>query len=257
MKTKINDLNVNYIKEGEGKENVLILEGWGTNIETYRVLIDSLKTYSTVYCFDMPGFGKTDEPKKSYTLEEYVDLTIKFVESQGIKELSLIGHSNGGKVIIKMMAEKDLPFKVNKIVLIGSAGIVHEKTAKQKRKIKMFKLGKKFLSLKVVKFFFPNALENLKKKSGSADYRSATPVMRETLVRLVNTDVRDCLPKIKAPTILIYGEYDTATPATDGELMSKMIPDAGFIKVNGATHYVFLEYPVYVNNIIKTFFTNK
>lgn len=69
MKTKINDLNVNYIKEGEGKENVLILEGWGTNIETYRVLIDSLKTYSTVYCFDMPGFGKTDEPKNHIHLK--------------------------------------------------------------------------------------------------------------------------------------------------------------------------------------------
>lgn len=273
MKVKINGLNINYIKEDctlessnsninqsskesfekPSPENVVILEGWGTKISTYNVLINSLKTYSNVYCYDMPGFGETDEPKASLNLDDYVDLAIKFIESQNLKAVSLIGHSNGARVIFKMMSKKNLPFKVNKIVIIGGAGLVHKKTFSQNLKIKYFKAGKKFLSLHIIKALFPNALDSFKNKFGSADYKSATPVMRETMVKLINEDIREYLPGIKAPTILIYGENDTATPPADGEYMSKQIPDAGFIKVENASHYVFLEYPAYVNLIIKTF----
>lgn len=277
MKVKINGLNVNYIKEvcaledsnqnnnsssaeisnepstKHSPENVVILEGWGTKISTYNVLINSLKTYSNVYCYDMPGFGDTDEPKSSLNLDDYVDLAIKFIESQNLKAVSLIGHSNGARVIFKMMSKKDLPFKVNKIIIIGGAGLVHKKTFSQNLKIKYFKAGKKFLSLHIIKALFPNALDNFKNKFGSADYKSATPVMRETMVKLINEDIREYLPGIKAPTILIYGENDTATPPADGEYIREKIPDAGFIKVKYASHYVFLEYPAYVNLIIKTF----
>ena len=79
MKIKINDLNVNYIKEGSKDYSVLILEGWGTSIATYRPLIDSIKQYSTVYCFDMPGFGETDEPMESLNLDDYVNIA-KFID---------------------------------------------------------------------------------------------------------------------------------------------------------------------------------
>lgn len=257
MNIELNGLNVNYIKEGSGDENVLILEGWGTKISTYNVLINAVSQYSTVYCFDMPGFGETSEPNQSLNLDDYVDLVINFITSMKIKKLSLIGHSNGGRVIIKMMARKNLPFDINKIVIIGGAGLVHEKTFSQKCKIAYFKFGKKILNFKPIKLLFPKALDNFKNKFGSADYKSATPIMRETMVKLINEDVKEYLPSVNAPTILIYGENDTATPPSDGEYISKVIPDAGFIKVKNASHYVFLENPGYINLIIKTFLTSK
>ena len=248
-------IDINYIKEGNGPQNILILEGWGTSINVYKPLIDSLKTYSTVYCFDMPGFGETTEPKSSLNLDDYVDIVIKFIEKQKLKELSLVCHSNGGRIAIKMMARDDLKFKVNKIVIIGGAGIIHKKSFKVRTKIKFYKIGKKILSSRIISKIAPNSLENFKRKRGSADYQNSTPVMRETMVKLINTNIEDCLAKVNAPTLLIYGENDTATPAKDGEYMSKIIPDAGFVKVAGCGHYVYLENPGYVNLVIKTFFT--
>lgn len=53
IKTTIKNLRVNYIKKGNGK-NVLILPGWGTTIDTYETLINSISNYSNVYCLDMP-----------------------------------------------------------------------------------------------------------------------------------------------------------------------------------------------------------
>lgn len=252
IKTIIDDLNINYIKKGTGKV-VLILPGWGTTINTYMSLINSISTYSSVYCLDMPGFGNSQEPNTSWNLDNYVTFIINFIKNQNIKELDLIGHSNGGRIIIKLMNRLDLEFKVNKIILIGSAGIVHKKSLYQKFRIKTFKFCKKILELKPIQTVFPNALLKLKNHFGSEDYRNASPIMKQTLVKLVNEDIQDCLPNINVPSLLIWGANDTATPISDGEIMEKLIPDAGLIKIENCSHYVFLERVDYVNKIISTF----
>lgn len=252
IKTNINNLKINYIKKGIGK-TVLILPGWGTTINVYNILINSISEYSCVYCLDMPGFGESDEPNKSWNVDDYVSFIIDFIEEQNIKELDLIGHSNGGRIIIKLMNNKKINFKVNKIILIGSAGIVHKKTISQKIKVKTFKICKKVLEIKLIKAVFPNLLLKLKNSFGSEDYRNASPVMKETLVKLVNEDVREYLTGIKIPTLLIWGENDTATPIEDAEIMEKLIPDAGLIRIKNCSHYVFLEQTAYVNKIIYTF----
>ena len=252
IKTIINNLNINYIKKGNGKA-VLILTGWGTRVDTYMPIINSISTYSTVYCLDMPGFGESEEPNTSWNLDNYVAFIIDFIEKQNIKEVDLVGHSNGGRIIIKLMSQKNLNFKVNKIILIGSAGIVHKKTLSQKLKIKISKFCKKFLELTPIKAICPNLISKLKNSFGSEDYRNASPIMKQTLVQLIDQDLRELLPNISVPTLLIWGENDTATPISDGEIMEKLIPDAGLIKVENCSHYVFLERSAYVNKIISTF----
>lgn len=252
IKTNINNLNINYIKKGSGKA-VLILPGWGTTINTYMPMINSISTYSTIYCLDMPGFGKSEEPNASWNLDNYVTFVINFIKNQNIKEVDLIGHSNGGRIIIKLMSQKNLNFKVNKIILIGSAGIVHKKTLSQKLKIKISKFCKKILELKPIKAICPNLISKLKNSFGSEDYRNASPVMKKTLVQLIDEDLRELLPNINVPTLLIWGGNDTATPISDGEFMEKLIPDVELIRVENCSHYVFLERPAYVNKIISTF----
>ena len=205
----------------------------------------------------MPGCGDSEEPKTGWDLDKYISFIIKFIEKLNIKELDLIGHSNGGKIIIKLMSNKNLNFKVGKIILIGSAGVVHKKSFKQMLKIKLYKILKKILQLKLIQKFFPNLIINLKNHMGSEDYRNATPIMRDTLVKLVNTDVTKYLKDINRPTLLIWGEQDTATPIGDGEIMEKLIPDAGLVRIPNCSHYVFIEQAQYVNKIIYTFLNGK
>ena len=254
IETYIDNLKINYIKKGSGK-TVLIIPGWGTVINTYTTLLNSISTYANVLCLDMPGFGESNEPPKSWNLDDYITFIIKFIKSQNINELDLIGHSNGGRIIIKLMSQNDLGFKVNKIILIGSAGIVHKKTITQIVKIKTFKFCKKFAQIKPIKSIFPNLLDKVKNHFGSADYKDASPIMRETMVKLINEDVRCFLPTIKVPTLLIWGENDTATPITDAEIMEQMIPDAGLVKIKRCSHYVFLANPSYGNIVIANFLT--
>lgn len=172
-----------------------------------------------------------------------------------IKKLDLIGHSNGGRIIIKLMSAPNLNIKVNNIILIGSAGIVNPLSFTKKCKVKFLKSCKRIIDIKPIKLIFPNLLNSLKNKYGSDDYKNASPIMKQCLVNLINTDLREYLPNIKIPTLLIWGTNDTATPISDGLLMEKLIPDCGLIKIENCSHYVFIEQPAYVNLVIKNFLT--
>ena len=84
-------------------------------------------------------------------------------------------------------------------------------------------------------------IERRRGKSGSSDYNNATPKMRAILSKVVNEDLCHLMPKIAAPTLLFWGENDTATPLADAKRMEKLIPDAGLVTVAGAGHFSFLE----------------
>jgi len=125
---------------------------------------------------------------------------------------------------------------------------VQKKSASANLKTKIFKLGKKTLGK-----INPSLEEKIKKRVGSDDYRAATPVMRQTLVNLVNEDLRNELPKIKQPVLLLWGELDDQTPISDGRLMEQLIPDAGLVSFPNSTHFAFLENRERFAMIIKTF----
>ncbi len=251
MTTVIDGLNINYDKRGEG-DFVLFLHGWGANITLFDGLMNTVAKKYTSLALDMPGFGKSDEPKEAWNVDRYVDFVLKFIDIFKPESLVLVGHSFGGRVIIKMLS-RELAFKVKKIILIDAAGIKPKKSFKQKMSLAAYKLGRRVMSTRPMKAMFPDAVENMRKKRGSADYNSATPIMRETLVKVVNEDLTHLLPNIKASSLLIWGTADTATPLSDGETMEKLIPDAGLVKINGAGHYSFLEAPDLTARVVSSF----
>lgn len=246
-------LRVEYLEEGSGPL-VVLLHGWGSNKELYNNLIKTLAVKYRVAAPDFPGAGKSQEPQEAWSVDDYCDFVEAFVEDR-LQEVAssaghdtakkpqviLAGHSHGGRVLIKLLGGRDLPFEVTKLILIDSAGLVPVKTPEQIRKMKRYKRAKKILNFPLVKLLFPKALEKLQSKSGSADYRMATPIMRQTMVKVVNEDVREYLPKIKAETLLVWGDKDTATPISDAKYMESQIPGSGLAVMPGAGHFSFLD----------------
>ena len=248
----VNGLKINYEEKGEG-DLIVLLHGWGSNITLFANMTDLLSKKYKVVAMDMPGFGKSDEPKEVWDVSSYVQFVIDFLKDYDTKEVMLLGHSFGGRVIIKMHSRDDLPFKITKVILVDSAGIMPPKSNKKSWRTRYYKMGKAVLSMKPVQKLFPDALENFRKKMGSADYAAASPMMRQVMVKVVNEDLEPYLPNIKAPTLLIWGVNDTATPLSDGEKMEKLIPDAGLVKLENAGHYSFLEQQFTFNRVMCSF----
>jgi len=100
---------------------------------------------------------------------------------------------------------------------------------------------------------FPKLVEKMRRKYGSADYRNASPIMRQTLVKIVNEDLRNLLPQIKKEVLLIWGENDDSTPLSDGKLMEELLPNAGLAVIKNAGHYAFLEQPELFAKILDSY----
>ena len=77
--------------------------------------------------------------------------------------------------------------------------------------------------------------------------------MRAILSKVVNEDLKYCMPKITAPTLLIWGENDTATPLRDAQIMEKLIPDVGLVSFPGCGHYSFLDNPFQFAAVLRSF----
>ena len=252
MNKKVNNININYEQKGSG-DLVVLLHGWGSNIKLFSNLIDLLAQKYTVVAMDMPGFGESQEPPCAWCVDDYVQFVIDFLADYDCKNITFLGHSFGGRVIIKLNSRENLPFEINKVILVDSAGILPPKSNKKSFRTYYYKFGKTILSTKIAQKIVPDALENFRKKMGSADYAAASPLMRQVLVKVVNEDLEPLLKNIKCPTLLIWGVNDTATPLSDGEKMEQLIPDAGLVKLENAGHYSFLEQQFTFNRVMCSF----
>lgn len=256
MNISVNEINVNYIDEGVG-DVVLMLHGWGSNAGLFKSQIDVLKKQYRVIALNLPGFGGSDEPKTPFNVDDYAHFVLDFLNKLEINDVSLIGHSVGGRIIIKLMSYDNKNINVNKIVLVDSAGVKPKTQSKKTAKTYIYKISKKIVGNPVSKKLFPNALDNLKSKHGSADYRSATPMMRDTLVKIVNEDLTELFPKNTADTLIVWGTNDFDTPIKDGYLMEKMMPNSALVAIEGAGHYSFLDNPYLFNSILASYFKIK
>ena len=230
-----------------------MLQGWGTTMEMYDSVAACISDKCRFIQLDLPGFGGSEEPREPWNVSAFADFFCKFMQALDIKSASLIGHSYGGRMIIDLATRKSIPFEIKKIVLIDSAGIMPQRSAKQKMKITIYKTIKKIADIRVIYALFPELIDEWRSRQGSADYRAASPMMRQCLVMAVNEDMTDKLPQIKNETLLIWGDQDTATPISDAKKMEQLIPGAGLCVLEGCGHYSYLEKPGAFANIMRSF----
>lgn len=234
----IDNLNINYLDVGEGK-CIVLFHGWGANKEAFTPIINKLSAYMRVVALDFPGFGKSSEPQDVWDVEKYADFMKKFIKEAECEGAIWLGHSFGGRVIIKLFEKMDV--KPSKIVLVDAAGIKPKRGVDYYLKVYSYKLGKKILKLPVINK--TGLYEKLVKNAGSSDYKVLSGNMRATMSKVVNEDLRAHLPGISVPTLLIWGDMDTATPLSDAKIMESLIPDSGIVVLEGAGHFSYLDRP--------------
>lgn len=250
MELIIDGIKINYIDKGTGPV-ALMLHGWGSSNAVWNGIIARFCDRLRFIAVDFPGCGKSGTMETPWTVADYSDFVIKLTKTLDITPQIVFGHSHGGRVGLYMAANNILVPK--KLILFGSAGIVGKKPLSARIKIKSYKFAKKVLTLPLLKKPCAGILSDMQNRLGSADYNAAPPVLRKTLVNVVNTDLTDVLPDISCPTLLIWGENDTATPIQNGKKMEQLIKDCGLCPLKGAGHYCFLDRPYETYAILDSF----
>ena len=239
MKINVKNLSINYIQYGEGND-IVLLHGWGQNIEMMRPIGDNFQNRFRITILDFPGFGESEEPKEAWTIEDYELMLEEFLKKVNVKKPIVIGHSFGGRVAIRYSARNP----ISKLVLFGSPCIrIQEELSLGVRILKKLKTLPGLNDLG----------EYMKKFIGSRDYKAASPIMRQTLVNVVNEDLSKFAREIEEPTLLIWGTNDTEAPLNEAKELEKIMVDAALITLPG-THYAYLENLPRVVTILDNFF---
>lgn len=232
----IDGINIRYEVLGEGQP-LILMHGWGCSLETVRSIAAVASETNKVYNIDLPGFGKSSEPSEVWGVEDYTTLIEKFCKQIKIGNPVIIGHSFGGRIGLLFSSRNN----VRKLILVDAAGVKPKRPVKYYIKVYGFKTAKFLLNTFLKKDKAEKYISNMRNKRGSADYKSASPLMKSILSKAVNEDLKHVMPEIKAPTLLIWGANDTATPVSDARIMEKLIPDAGLVVFDNAGHYSFLD----------------
>ena len=240
------DYKLYYEKYGSGKKNILILPGWGNTRKTFDYMIDFFKQEYTIYIIDWPGFGNSNFPNTNLKIYDYADLINTFINDLDIKNLTLIGHSFGGRIIILLTGYYKISY--DNIILIGSAGIKRKKSLFALFKQTVYKMLKKLKNI-LPKRIRKSYIERLVSIFGSTDYKNLSLNMRQSFSNIVNENLYPYLKDIENEVLLIWGNKDIDTPLSDAKKMNKTIKESSLIVLNG-THYVYLENIYLVNKII-------
>ena len=243
MNIEIGGINANYRIQGEGPW-LLLLHGWGADVRAFDRIFKDFSGSFKVVAPDLPGFGLSGDPTGEWGVGDYADWVVKFMDALGIDRATVLGHSFGGRISIKLAGSPATAGRIAKLILTGSAGL--------RRKRSFFGRMRSAI-LHFLARLFPKLRDRYGRSFASRDYLAASPLLRKCLIKVVREDLAPLLPKIGQPTLLIWGSEDTETPVGDGHTMRAAIPNSRLEILEGAGHFAFLNRPEEFSGLLKEF----
>ena len=230
------------IKRGSG-EKIVLLHGYLSQKESFYYQIEYLSGYFEVIAPDMPGFGASPPISSAWSVGDYAEWFSAFLKAQKAIQVHILAHSFGARVAFKALYAH--PEIAKSLIITGGAGLVKPRSAIYIKKVRAYRRIKKI---------FPGFAE---KHFGSPEYRSLSPVMRESYKKIVNEDLSNCAANVNCRTYLLYGKDDTVTPPSEeGITFHNLIKYSRFEVMEGG-HFCFSEHPEIFNEKIHNFLTEK
>jgi pimeloyl-ACP methyl ester carboxylesterase len=222
-RTTVQGLEVHYKRAGEGMP-LLLVHGDGNDWHEWKKNIGFLSQYFCVYAPDLPGYGLSQYPDFALSPSWGAAFLSDFMKSLDIDNAHIIGHSMGG--LVSMHLAMSFPDKVNKLVLIDSAGLGN--------------LDKRATRL----LYFIRWAKNLFGKEKSVRYADAPSSEWIVTERLSGLD---------KPTTILWGEKDFYLPVSHGTLACQLIKDAQLFVFPHCRHAPQREDPEKFHEIIHRF----
>lgn len=206
---------------------IIILHGWTYSVEKWQTFLDILerKSFEPII-LDVPGL--TSENDRVWRIENYVNWLYDKIKKES--NVVLLGHSNGGRIALNFSIK--YPKKVEKLILIDSAGIYHNELPLTLKRVifrALAKWGKKITNSNILKKIFYKIV-------GESDYNNASVNMKQTMLNLLNSDKSLRIGRIQTPTLIIWGREDKITPLSDGILMNNLIKNSKLEIIENAKH---------------------
>jgi pimeloyl-ACP methyl ester carboxylesterase len=242
----VNGLLVHYERRGKGK-SILMLHGWGDNLHTFDGLVQELGGYDIIR-LDLAGFGASQPPDGDWGLDDYARYVAAFMAKINLKPYAILGHSNGGAIVMKGLASGQL--KADKLILLSSAGVRAGQSGRKFAWKLVARTGK--TATRLLPTELRQSLRSRLYRSAGSDLLVA-PHLEGSFKKIVNEDVQTEASMLSLPTLIIAGKEDTATPPKFAEAFHKEIAGSKLVLLDDAGHFAHQEHTGAVAPLVKEF----
>ena len=228
--------------EREGSDPpVLLLHGWGASAASFSGLLQLSRTRRRLVALDLPGFGESPLGSPRWTRAAYAELVRQLLASRGWAEVTVLGHSYGGGVALRLAGESSPP--LDRLILCSASGLRLSGAGGVGARLRTFRALRKTAETVLPERLSRPAVEWLRQRFGSADYRAAGP-LRPILVRAVQEDLSSVAERITAPTLIIWGGRDQELPLFPyGRRLRELIATSELVEFEGSGHFPFVDEP--------------
>jgi pimeloyl-ACP methyl ester carboxylesterase len=246
---KSGDLNIAYQVVGEGPLDLIYVPGWISNVElmweepAHAHVVGRLARFSRLILFDKRGTGLSDPvPLDSLpTLEERMDDVRAVLDAVGCERAALFGFSEGG--LMSVLFAATYPNRITALVLYGtfakriwSPDYPWAPTPEARRR-EIEELERNWADKMDLDQLAPSEDEAFKQRLAKYFRRSASPGAAVALLRMnTQIDVRDVLPTIQAPTLVVHRTDDRDVNVEEGRWIAARIPGAKYVELPGDNH---------------------
>ncbi len=218
---------------------MLALHGWGRSHADFdTALIDLVETHpgTGAVALDLPGFGASPAPSEAFGAAGYAEM-VRPVLSECGPRVVVVGHSFGGRIAVELATR--FPDSVAALVLCGVPLL--QRTDRP--------VAPPALRYRIVRglhrrrLLGEGAMERMRQRYGSPDYRRATGVMRNVFVAAVNETYESQLGRVSQPVELVWGRQDDEVPVEVAERAAGLLADPRLAVLDGVGHDVPTEAP--------------
>ena len=254
---EVSALRIAFERAGQGPPLVL-LHGAVCDGRVWRPQVDALANEFTVVAWDAPGCGQSADAPESFRLPEYADVLAELIAALGLSPAHVLGHSFGGALALQLALRH--PTDVATLILVGGyAGWAGSLPAAEVERRLAFALD---AADRLPGAFEPTSMpglfsEKMTPEAATALARimsEARPAATRSMAHaLAEADLREALPSIRVPTLLISGDADERAPLNVAEDLHRRIPRSRLAVLPGVGHECALEDPARFNLEVRTF----
>ena len=249
MFTTVRGKKIYYEIEGVG-EPLLLVHGWGGTSKSLKPLAELLsKSYKTIL-LDLPGFGQSEDPNPDWGVGEYTGFLEEFIETlndqlpisnnQSKPKLFVVGHSFGGALGIQLAVNR--PDMIEKLVLLAPSFKRSKYTPSLATRLLKPLFGHvPLVKIMYYKVFYPSS-DLLKHPRLEPNFR-----------KILADDLSDTVARVKAPTLILWGQTDKYVPVEDAKILNDKIEGSTLKIYEDKGHGLPLFHPQVVAEEIEMF----
>lgn len=205
----------------EGERPFILVPGIGVSSTYFERLAPHLNEFGPVHALDLPGFGGVPHPNSTLSIRQYADLVGKVIDEMDLTDPIIVGHSMGSQVVSDLVSRRP---ELTTMVLIGPVVVP----------------GQRRIPTQAVRFLQSSWHEPLTVKilAVSSYVFCGFKWFSRILPEMLSYPIEEALPKIRAHTLVIRGEYDAVAPREWVERVGELLPSSRLWEIPGAAHSV-------------------